>query len=309
MNRQEHTDLLSQRSALERMLKNTSSTSLIALRSLKVRLDIVNRQIAEHPVDTRMPAKALLTFRGRPVVGSHGIFAEFGVTATKAFTDAVALLAASFEKDLAATGPIPNRSQNQLLITNTALGSFGFELEEHREGLLLIDDESPVAQALKQTQELLRGAAEGNDDELTDVASGQDTRAVAAVRDFLKKLIDNEAVCAVTIGDKIFSFSDVGEVQRSLARLGQDNLHEESHTFAGVFQGALPKRRSFEYKVAITGDVISGKIGPSVTDPAMINRHLDQRVEVQLVATRIGQGRPRYVLNQLPVWPDDDAII
>ncbi len=28
-------------------------------------------------------------------------------------------------------GPIPNRDQNQLLITNTAVGSFGFELEEY----------------------------------------------------------------------------------------------------------------------------------------------------------------------------------
>lgn len=303
MNRVEQNSLFSERAALERMIAETPADDVIDLRSLKVRLEIINQELAKRVVDTRLPAKARLTFRGRPVIGSHGIFVEFGATATKAFTDAVALLAASFETDLAATGPIPNRTQNQLLITSTALGSFGFELEEYRESVLPLEDESPVAEALKQVQALLQGAAEGSDDELTDVASGQDPRAVAAVRDFLKKLIDNEAVCAVSIGDKAFSFGDVGEVQRSLLRLGQDNLHEDTQPFKGAFQGALPKRRTFEFKLAETGDVISGKIGPNINDPGAINHHLDQSVEIQLTATRVGQGRPRYVLNQLPGWP------
>ncbi len=304
MTRQEYADLLSQRSALERMIAGTPASAVIDMRSLKARLDTVNRQLAVCTADTRMPAKARLTFRGKPVVGSHGIFAEFGMSATKAFTDAVALLAAAAERSVAATGPIPNRSQNQLLITSTALGSFGFELEEYREGQLLIDDESPVAQAFLQAQALLRGAAEGSDDELTDAASGQDPRAVETLRDFLKNLADNEAVCAFSVGDKVFGFSDVGEVRRSWVRLGSDNLHEDRQTFKGAFEGALPKRRSFEFKVAASGDVINGKIGPGIEEPNAINRHLYQPVEVQLVATRIGQGRPRYVLDQMPAWPD-----
>ena len=302
MIRTEQQSLFSERSSLERMIAETPETDVIDLRSLKVRLERVNRQLAEQVLDARLPAKARLTFRGRPVIGSHGIFAEFGLTATKSFTDAVALLAASLETELAATGPIPNRTQNQLLITSTALGSFGFELEEYREATLPLGDENPVAEALKQVQGLMRGAAEGSDDELTDVASGQDPRAVAAVRDFLKKLIDNEAVCSVAIGDKAFSFSDVGEVQRSFVRLGQENLHEVEQPFKGSFQGCLPKRRTFEFKVADTGDVISGKIGPTVNDPGAINHHLSQEVQIQLTATRVGQGRPRFVLNMLPQW-------
>jgi hypothetical protein len=302
MNRVEQHSLFSERAALERMIADTPAEDVIDLRSLKVRLEIINRALAQHPVETRAPVKARLTFRGRPVVGSHGIFAEFGMTATKGFTDAIALLAASLETDLAPTGPIPNRTQNQLLITSTALGSFGFELEEHREQELPLEEDSPVAQALKQAQALLRGAAAGSDDELTDVASGQDPRAIAAMRGFLKLLIDNEAVCAVSVGDQAFGFSDVGEVQRSLARLGQDNLHEEPQSFSGLFQGALPKRRTFEFRLAGTTEVITGKIGSGITDPGVINRHLDQPTDIQLIETRVGQGRPRYVLNQLPDW-------
>jgi len=300
MNRAEQQILFSEQSTLERMIVETPPEDVIDLRSLRVRLEMVNHLLLKEAVDTRLPAKARLTFRGRPVIGSHGIFAEFGVTATKAFTDAVALLAASLETDLAATGPIPNRTQNRLLITSTALGSFGFELEEYREATLPFENESPVADALRKMQELLRGAAEGSDDELTDVASGQDPRAVAAVRDFLKKLIDNEAVCAVSTSGRAFGFADVGEVKRSLIRLGQDNLHENTQPFTGTFQGALPKRRTFEFSLANTGDVISGKIGSAIIDPSVVNRYLGRQVEIQLTATRVGQGRPRYVLNQLP---------
>jgi hypothetical protein len=303
MNRHEANQWLAERSALERMIADTPADEVIDLRSLRARLDVVNRKLDKQPLDTREPVKARLTFRGRPVVGSHGIFAEFGVTATKAFTDAIALLAASFETDLAATGPIPNRTQNQLLITSTAVGSFGFELEEHREDLLPPEDESALAQALIKAQELLYGSAAGSDDELTDAASGQDPRAVAALRDFLKKLADNEAVCAVTVGDKAFSFSDVGEVQRSLTRLGRENLHEQPKPFTGAFQGVLPKRRTFEFRVAGTGEVIAGKIGPAITEPSAINRHLEQTIDIRLIETRVGQGRPRYVLSELPNWP------
>jgi hypothetical protein len=302
MTRAQQNNLFSERAALERMIAETSESDVIDLRSLKVRLELVNQQLKEFIVDTRLSAKAQLTFRGRPVIGSHGIFAEFGTTVTKSFTDAVGLLAASLQTELAATGPIPNRTQNQLLITNTALGSFGFELEEYREGALLLEDESPVGEALKQVQALMRGAVEGSDDELTDVASGQDPRAVAAVREFLKKLIDSEAVCCLTIGDKVFGFNDVGEVRRSLLRLGQENLHESAQTFTGSFQGCLPKRRTFEFKVTETGEVIAGKIVPTITSPGAINDHLHQELCIQLIATRVGQALPKFVLTQLPAW-------
>jgi len=302
MNRAEQHSLFSERAALERMIADTPAADVIDLRSLQVRLEIINRALAQQTIETRLPVKARLTFRGRPVVGSHGIFAEFGMTATKGFTDAIALLAASLDTELAATGPIPNRDQNQLLITSTALGSFGFELEEHREQELPLEEESSVAQALRQAQALLRGAAAGSDDDLTDAASGQDPRALAAMRAFLRTLVDNEAVCAVAVGDQAFTFSDVGEVQRSLARLGENNLHEQPHPFSGVFQGALPKRRTFEFRVAATAEVISGKIGPGVPDPAALNHHLEQPTDIQLIETRVGEGRPRYVLNQLPNW-------
>jgi len=64
----------------------------------------------------------------------------------------------------------------------------------------------------------------------------------------------------------------------------------------------LPKRRTFEFKVAETGEVIAGKIVPTITSPSAINDHLHQELCIQLIATRVGQALPKFVLTQLPAW-------
>lgn len=303
MNRQERMHLLSERTALQRMISETPAEELIDLRSLNTRLEIVNQQLAAAPEDTRQPARARLTFRGRPVVGSYGIFAEFGMEATKAFTDAVAAVAASFSAPLQAMGPIPNRSQNQLLITSTATGSFGFELEEHGPEQLTLEDDAVLPSALEQMRQLLEGST-GSDDELADAASELDPRAVSAVRSFLDKLVTNEAVCAVETNEGRFAFSDVGQVRTAVSRLATENLVEEEISMTGAFQGALPKRRTFEFVRADDGEVLAGKIAPSIRNPEAINAHLNQRIEIQLVRTRVGAGRPRYLLKELPQWSE-----
>ncbi|MCX6872663.1 MAG: hypothetical protein NTW21_02490 [Verrucomicrobia bacterium] len=304
MNRQERMHLLSERTALQRMIAATPPEELIDLRSLNTRLEIVNLQLSDSPEDTRQPARARLTFRGRPVVGSYGIFAEFGMEATMAFTDAVAAVAASFTAPLQAMGPIPNRSQNQLLITSTATGSFGFELEEHGPEQLTLEDDSVLPSALEQMRQFLEGST-GSDDQLADVASEIDPRAVTAIRNFLDKLATNEAVCAVETNEGRFAFSDVGQVRTAVSRLATENLVEEEITVTGEFQGALPKRRTFEFVRVDDGEVLVGKIAPAIRNPDMINSHLHQRIELQLVRTKVGAGRPRYLLKELPQWPRD----
>jgi hypothetical protein len=301
MNRDEYRQLLAERSSLQSMLAGIPVDAVLDRGSIEARLHEVVRQITAVEADTRAPARARLTFRGRPVVGSHGIFAEFGMAAVKAFTDAVSMMAAALARPLAPTGPIPNRDQNQLLITSTAVGSFGFEIEEHREGQLLLDDESAVAEALAQTQRLLEGTV-GTDDELTDAAAGVDPRVIVALEGFLNTLATSEAVCALEYGDRKFSFQDVGEIRSGAKRLAQDNLHEEEESFDGEFQGILPKRRTFEFKLAGEDTVIAGKIGSNIADPDALNRHLHRKTRITVGATRVGKGRPRYVLNQEPVW-------
>lgn len=290
--------LLAEKTTLERLLAETPAEDVLDRASLQARKQAVETAIVQAgPVD-REPARVRLTFKGRPVVGSHGILAEFGMKAVNGFTESVAAIAASLGGPLGASGPLPNREQNQLLITSTALGSFGFELEEHQTQLTL-GEPSPVALALDRTQGLLRGTT-GTDDELADAVAEADRRALDKVRAFLQTLVDNEAVCTVQLGDAAVSFTDVGQVRTSLERLSQENLRETREELDGELQGVLPKARAFEFKIAASGQVIRGKVGPAITDPDALNRELHRPTRIVVTVTRVGTGRPRYLLVAPP---------
>lgn len=304
MNLQEYKRLLAERVSLQRLLEEIPVEDVLDRSSLQSRLEIVELELKQVTPPTREPARARLTFRGRPVVGQHGIFAEFGAKATSAFSEAVAKIAAGLSGNLAPMGPIPNRDESRLLITGTAIGSFGFELEEAPLGNQLNFGEDTIAgQALELTQNLLKSTV-GSDDDLADSAVATDPRAVAAIRSFLELLANNEAVCALNVNDKLFQFKDVGEVRRGVERLSQDNLHEEETQLTGEFQGVLPKARSFEFKISASQEVVRGKVSPAITSPDEINNHLHQSLTIDVLATRVGAGKPRYVLLMLPEWGD-----
>ena len=303
MTRQEYIHLLADRNSLRRMIAEVPADDVITRGSFQSRLEEVEHEIASTPFDDRTPARARLNFRGKPVIGNHGIFAEFGMKATNAFTDVVAKVAAALSGPLASAGRVPNRDQHQLLITSTAIGSFGFELEEHRSDQLPFSEESPTAEALKLTTSLLESTL-GTDDELADAAAATDPRALAAVRAFLATLADSEAFCAIEFQGKSWRFPDAGAVRTSLARISQDNLREEESLLEGEFQGVLPKRRTFEFKLVGDESVIAGKVGPEITDPDAINRHLHEAISIKVMTTQVGSGRPRYTLLREPEWRD-----
>jgi hypothetical protein len=298
----EYQQLLAEKSFLNRDLADTPGVAMLTRRSLEARLRKVDAALVAMGTAAPAPACARLTFSGLPVVGSHGIFADFGMKAVNSFTEAVAAIAASLTAPLAPMGPIPNRDQNQLLITNTALGSFGFELEEYRPQQQTVATDSPVAIALERTRSLLQ-STQGNDEELADVASETDQRALEKVRAFLKVLDENDAVCALQYGDAVVRFQDVGQIRQSLARLEADNLHERQELLSGFFEGSLPNARTFEFKLATDGQIVRGKIAPAVQNVDEINKHLQVRVQITVTITQVGKGRPRYVLTQLPQWP------
>lgn len=301
MNQQDRMHLLAERKFLQERLAELPGSARIMRISTESRIRAIDGRLTQEPVDEREPARVRLTFNGRPVIGSHGIFAEFGMKAVSSFTDAVAAVAASLSAPLAAMGPIPNREQHQLLITSTALGSFGFELEEYRVEQLPLEEAGPVAQALERTQNLLQGTV-GTDDQLADSVADTDPRALDRVRTFLQTLADYEAICTMQYRGSGFRFTDVGQVRNSLARLGQDNLREDEQYLDGEFQGVLPKGRTFEFKVAGEEEIVRGKVGPVIKDANDLNSRLHQAARIKVMVTRVGNGRPRYVLIDAPHW-------
>jgi hypothetical protein len=302
MNRQDQQHLLAEQKFLREHLDRLPPSARLTRMGVESRLRGVAERLTVEALDEREPARVRLTFNGRPVIGSYGIFAEFGMKAVSSFSDAVSTVAASLSTALAPMGPVPNREQYQLIITGSALGSFGFELEEYRAGQLPLEDVSPVAQAIERTQNLLKSTL-GTDEELADSASDTDPRALDKVRSFLQTLAENEAIFTMQYQKSSVRFTDVGQVKSSLARLSQENFHEEENFLEGEFQGVLPKGRTFEFSVGSDkDDIVRGKVGPSIQDADTLNNHLHKATRIKVMVTRVGSGRPRYVLLETPEW-------
>ena len=299
MNRLDYLHILGEKTALERMIAETPEEDLLDRGSLVARLEDIEERLAEGKPNEPDLARVRLTFRGRPVIGSHGIFAEFGAKAVNNFAEFLTAMAASLAGPLAAMGPIPNRDQHQILITSTALGSFGFELEEHRTAQMAFDQISAVAQALDRTQRLLQGTL-GTDEELAESADEVERHALDKMRDFLQTLVNNEAVCTLQMGDSQVRFTDVGQVKTSLDRLSQENLREDEEILTGELQGVLPKGRQFEFKVANSGQFIRGKISSAIRNADELNQVVHNPARIKVMVTRVGGGRPRYLLLESP---------
>ena len=313
MNLHEYRHLQAERDTLASFLAELPEESVIERMSLEARKEKIEQMLASWTPPSREPARACLTFRGKPVVGTHGIFADFGAGAVKAFTDAVAAIGISQKTPLEARGRLPNREDYRLLITDTAPGSFGFELEEAPHDNAFSEappsdffrELSPVESALEQTMSILE-ATLGTDETLTEAIPDTDPRALELLRAFLKKLADQEAVCALESGDDVFHFSDVGQVRRSERRLSREYIHEEEQEISGQFQGVLPTRRTFEFLNEATGEVISGKIDFAIEDVDAITNILNRPAHIRVRSRRVGAARRRYVLLSYEDTSDQD---
>jgi hypothetical protein len=299
MDRTEFTHAQAEISFLDRVTK-TPGLSNLSLLSLQSRKGKVMDSLRDPGRGAFRPAKAVVTYRGAPVRGVHGIGAEFGSAATTKFSDAVSAIAASISGVLNDFGPIPNKAQNQILITGTARGSFGFEFEEapSADAQLPLDGTTAVSQAFDLVTELLEASTK-SDEELSESASRLGTRAIALVSEYLDKLIAYEAFCSVSTQDHVFSFSSVDQVRISRSRLSIENITEQDVDFTGEFLGAFPAERRFEFK-SQDGNVIHGRIAAAIEEPAIINTHLNCSYTIKVSARTVGKGRPRYTISALP---------
>ena len=285
---------------LEQMLSRLPEDRVIDRLGLEERLDEVSTQLARAEAEASKVSRARITFRGKPVVGSHGIFASFGASALQKFENMVALIGAALRQDsLQATGPIPGREEHRLLITGTAVGSFGFDLEECRDGQqALLEEERPIAQALERARSVLEGSR-GSDDELAEAVSDLDYRTINGIREFLELVAQEKAAFTFEFDRHLIRFPDSSSVQSSAERLRQANVHEEEIEREGSFEGYLPHSRTFEFSDAEYG-LIKGKIMSSVEGVDTLNELIHQRVRVTLRRTVIGNGKPKFALLRRP---------
>jgi hypothetical protein len=288
---------------LENLLEMIPEENIIDRMSLISRIAIVKESLAQTKQYGEMPM-ARLTFRGEPVFESHGISAYFGAKATELFSDVFTVVAADLNGILRENGPIPEKDKNQLLITGTAIGSFGFEFElprssEQQASLFPKSDLS--VEAMKKIEALFRLTAEGTDDEITETIAEIQPRTVRKIYEFLDLLVQQGAWCGLEFGDKSFRYKDYEQIKFAASRIKDDNIHQLEEQYRGEFQGVLPTGRTFEFKPSDPKDaLICGKVDRSIDDPDILNREwLHSQISIKLKAMQVGHGRPSHTLMSL----------
>lgn len=227
----DYLSIASELKELEDLLAAIPEGNVIERMSLESRLESARAALAVMP--QQIAPKARLTFRGRPVFGSHGIAADFGGKAAGAFSDAFAAVAAGLSEGLRYMGPIPNRDKNQLLITGTAIGSFGFEFELPAQKPSLFPETEKTQEAMAKIETLFRLAAEGTDDEVAEVIDEVHPRAVKKVYEFLELLVQQQAWCGLEFADRCFRYADYEQIKASCERLKSDNIREWEEIYRG----------------------------------------------------------------------------
>lgn len=299
----EYLALTSEIKELEFILASIPQESVIERMAFEERLASAKSVLQSLP-SYQHREKARLTFRGRPVLGSHGIAADFGSKAAGAFADAFSAVIAGLNESLRYMGPIPDKAKNQLFITGTAVGSFGFEFElpeqKAEEQNELFPETVKTEEAMEKMQTLLRVSAEGSDDEVTELVEAIHPRAVKKVADFLGYLVQHQSWCGLEFKNQFFRYRNIEQLQLSVERLQEDNIHERDEEYTGQFEGVLPHCRTFEFKLNDQDIILKGKINIAIEDPDLLNREwLHKLVNIKLHVIQVGQGRPRFTLPEI----------
>ena len=304
--KREHDRLHAELAELDRLITAIPEEAVINRATLEYRKSQVEEEVRANPAPLRWPAHMHLTFNGKPVVDSQGIYADFASDAVDAFRKTVASLAASQGTVLGKRGMLPNHEDYRLLVTGTSHGSFGFELEEANEPQpSLLDEDSPVGVALGRAKDILESLT-SDEEAIADAIVETDGRALNNVRGFLQLMVDNEAVCSLSHKNRTFRFRDVGEVAQGLSRLGEDNIQEGHREVSGHFLGFLPQHRTAEFEVE-SGEILFCRVGQMVRDAEKINANLGERVRVRTSFRQVGKARPRYtIVAYEPTSADDE---
>jgi hypothetical protein len=115
--------------AVEELLSSAPPGDVLGRMSLTERRDEVRKALTEVESRREIEGRTALFFGGAPVIGSRGVDADFAAEAVGKYQDLVTKVWAFKEHgSLAPSGPVPDRHEARLHVTNVVHGSFGFEL-------------------------------------------------------------------------------------------------------------------------------------------------------------------------------------
>ena len=263
------------------------------VRELEARLAVLPSAIAA------APAAIALFFGGRPVVGSHGIKANFSTKAIGHFQKLVSQrFAADEQGPLAARGRVPLAEDTQLLVTDVVRGSFGFVLEA---AASLADARVSLKAVVDEVADTLSRMA-APDDALFDEASAVvDDRQLGTLKEFFKLLDDEGASLRLVEGDRDFELDSVA-VSRARNRVEGLSIEDRNDASAGQIVGWTQYSHRFEMKLHEGGAIVAGSVANDAMDRAIqeglnpLHRHFRASLKVREVRARNRPPKLAYTL-------------
>jgi hypothetical protein len=290
--------LESEISTLEELISQTPEEDVIDRKSLEARKRKVEAELSTLRPPYYESARARLTFRGKPVIRSDGILTKFAVNALNKFQVVVDAVGASQDTQLGSRGVVPNQDRYRLMVTGAGpFGSFGFEVEEAPKDNNMLDPElSPVKEAIDKAKSIMVSASELKDDDLTKAMLDTDPRAIVAIRDFLRLMNDNEAICILESDSGSIQLGNMEQIEAIEECLDLENIRETDIDIIGRFEGALPSHRTFEFFIENRNEMIFGKVGSEIKNVREINDILYKPARIHIHTKQVGTSRPRYTL-------------
>lgn len=230
----------------------------------RVGLQARRRELAQHlegfAERTDRRAKIALYFGGSPVIGSIGIEAGFSTNVIGSFQDLLSKVWGEAESgQLAAMGPVKDKSASKLHITNLVHGSFGFLLEEMDEiGEPLF--QTPLARAADQVAQYIEGFANEDDAVFSETIDEMDPRVFLSIRDFLGYIYRGKATLRMVEGERDSGY-DRTAIERAWHRAEESSVDEDRVRVEGRLLGVIPMRRRFEFEPDGAREIIEGAIG------------------------------------------------
>jgi len=221
------------------------------------RLAELTQHLKEIEAAPSTTAEVGLFFGGRPVVGSYGIFVEFGAKVIAEFQTLVSSAFAAQEATLGARGPVPRRDRTQLLLTDVARGSFGFILHQAEDPQLV---DSAMKDVVSHAVDLIVRLASPDEEMFENLAEDVDNRVLSSLRS-LFKVVDDAGATMRIVEDRREITLRREEVGLARERTESVSFVENERHVTGTIY-ILPVSHRFELHPVNGGEALKGGITP-----------------------------------------------
>lgn len=251
--------LQAESAALNHLLSmSTEEDDPIGHLQFKERLEEISSQIEEISARQTYTAQIAAFFGGSPVIGSHGIYASFLAKATDGLQDIVDKQAAAEEfGSLAGRGPVRNRKNTRLMVTDVIRGSFGIVLEEFSPNADLT--ETALKRIVDEVAHLIAKIGTASMEEFSEAVEHLDERSLQSFKNFFELLADSDATLRLVFGEQDVLL-DHDSVSLGRDRISKLKISELEHDdFIGKLYW-IPAHKKFELRLLDTNEVIYGSV-------------------------------------------------